>query len=211
LRQGGLPMLAIGLRINPYEYRCQKSIVSISNKLGPMRRELVLGAEVGTFLRFVLLLRGALRHAYERHPQRRPQRRQHERESPDRRSQQNYLHHYEGGDRPTSPDHRGGGDLEHIEQDGRRYGGEAPTGCKADQGDEVRSLDPPLDPLAEGDGRQQERQDSRRSLYQGHRKPTRRVVECLEVREGPEVPTQDAEGEHAYERRQPYRDPEPRT
>ena len=37
----------------------------------------------------------------------------------------------------------------------RRYGGEAPTGGEADQRDEVRPLHPPLDPLAEGDGRQE--------------------------------------------------------
>ena len=71
----------------------------------------------------------------------------------------------------------------------------------------MRSLHPPLDPLAEGDGRQQERQDPGRSLYQGHRKPTARIVECLEVLEGPEVPTQDAEGEHTNERSQPTATP----
>ena len=57
-------------------------------------------------------------------------------------------------DHPISPGHRGGGDLQHVEQDGRRYGGEAPAGGEADKGDEMRSVDPPLDPLAEGDGRQ---------------------------------------------------------
>ena len=90
----------------------------------------------------------------------------------------------------------------------RCYGGEAPRGGKADQGDEVRPLDPPLDPLTEGDGRQKERQDRGRSLYQGHCKPTASIVECLEMLEGPEVPTQDAEGEHANERPKPHRDPE---
>ena len=38
-----------------------------------------------------------------------------------------------------------------------------------------------------------------------------RVVEGLEVLEGPEVPAQDAEGEHDHERGQTHRDPEPRA
>src|SRR5918993_204484 len=70
---------------------------------------------------------------------------------------------------------------------------------------------PPLDPLAEGHGRQQERQNPGRGLYQGHRKPTSRIVECPQVLEGPEVPTQDAEGEHTNEGSQSHRDPEPRA
>src|SRR5688572_21456839 len=52
---------------------------------------LVRGAALGAFLRLGLL-GGALGHPHERHPKRRPQRRQHERESPDRRGQQRYLH-----------------------------------------------------------------------------------------------------------------------
>jgi hypothetical protein len=68
---------------------------------------------------------------------------------------------------------------------------------------------PPLDPIAEGHGRQKERQDTGRGLYQGHRKPTSRIVECPQVLEGPEVPTQDAKGEHTNERSKSHRDPEP--
>jgi hypothetical protein len=75
----------------------------------------------------------------------------------------------------------------------------------------VRSLHPPPDALAEGDGSQQECEDPGRSLYQGHREPTACVVECLKVAKGPEVPTQDAEGEHAYKRHQAHCDPEPRA
>src|SRR5215213_2704120 len=108
---------------------------------------LAWGAELGAFFRPVLL-RDALGNPHERYPKRRPQTRQHERESPNRRGQQHYLHHDEGRDYPAFIGHRGGGDLQHIEEDPRRYGGEAPTGGKANQGDEVRSLDPPLDPLA---------------------------------------------------------------
>ena len=63
----------------------------------------------------------------------------------------------------------------------------------------------------EGDGSQQEREDPGRGLYQGHRKPAPRVVECLKVLKGPEVPTQDAEGEHAHKRHHAHRDPEPRA
>jgi hypothetical protein len=75
----------------------------------------------------------------------------------------------------------------------------------------VRSLHPPLDPLNKGHGRQQQREDAGRSLYHGQRKPTARIVECHEVLEGPEVPTQDAEGEHTNEGSQPHSDPEPRA
>src|SRR5215212_3846259 len=136
---------------------------------------LAWGAELGAFFRPVLL-RGALGNPHERYPKRRPQTREHEREGPDRRRQQRYLHHHEGRDHQPLSGHGGGGDLQHVEGDGRRYGGEAPTGGKADQGDEVRSLDPPLDPLAEGDGRQEERQDPGRGLYQGYREPAASVV-----------------------------------
>src|SRR5215208_6187395 len=136
---------------------------------------LALGAHAGAFLRLVLL-RGTLGNPHESHPKRRPQRREHERESPDRRRQQRYLHHHEGRDHQPFPGHGGGGDLQHVEGDGRRYGGEAPAGGEADQRDVVRPLDPPLDTLAEGDGRQEERQDPGRSLYQGYREPAARVV-----------------------------------
>jgi hypothetical protein len=94
---------------------------------------LVLGADIfGPFFRFVLL-RGALRNSHERYPRRRQQRRQHERESLDRHGQQRYLHHDEGGNHPAFLDHGGGGDLQNVEQDGWRYGGEAPAGGKANQ------------------------------------------------------------------------------
>src|SRR5215208_5055036 len=108
---------------------------------------LAWGADLGAFLRPVLL-RDALGNPHERHPKRRPQTRQHERESPDRRGQQRYLHHDEGTDHPALLDHGGGGDLQHVEEDGRSYGGEAPAGGEADQGDEVRSRHTPLDSLA---------------------------------------------------------------
>src|SRR5918993_5256235 len=172
---------------------------------------LVLGADLLGASLCLGLFGGALRNPHERYPKRRPQRRQHERKSPDRHGQQRYLHHDEGRDHPTFLDNGGGGDLQHVEQDCRCYGGEAPTGGKANQGDEVRSLHPPLDPLAESDGRQKERQDPGRSLDQGHRKPTARIVERLQVLEGPEVPAQDAEGEHDHERSQPHHGPEPRA
>src|SRR5215218_7635222 len=102
---------------------------------------LAWGAELGAFFRPVLL-RGALGNPHERHPERRPQTRQHERESPDRRRQQRYLHHDEGRDHQHFPGHGGGGDLQHVEADGRRYGGEAPAGGEADQRDVVRPLNP---------------------------------------------------------------------
>src|SRR5215218_7753016 len=102
---------------------------------------LALGADLGAFLRLVLL-RGALGNPHERHPKRRPQRREHKRECPDRRRQQRYLRHDEGTDHQPFPGHGGGGDLQHIEDDGRRYSGEAPAGGEADQRDVVRPLNP---------------------------------------------------------------------
>src|SRR5215208_4532636 len=87
---------------------------------------LAWGADLGAFLRPVLL-RDALGNPHERHPKRRPQTRQHERERPDRRRQQRYLHHHQGRDQPAFSGHGGGGDLQHVEADGRSYGGEAPA------------------------------------------------------------------------------------
>src|SRR3954453_21300036 len=137
---------------------------------------LAWGADlVGAFLS-LLFLRDALGNPHERHPQSRPQTRQHEREGPDRRRQQRYLHHDEGRDQPALLDHGGGGDLQHVEGDGRPYGDETPAGGEAYQRDEVRTLHPPLDPIAEVAGRQEGRKDTGRGLYEGYREPTARVV-----------------------------------
>src|SRR5215216_4415351 len=144
--------------LNTLESNHKLGSAEVQSAPSPWINKLPLGADLGASLRLGLL-GGALRYPYERYPQRRPQRRQHERESPNRRGQQHYLHHDEGGNHPAFLDHGGGGDLQHIEQDCRRYGGEASTSGKANQGDEVRSLHPPLDPFAEGHGRQKERQD----------------------------------------------------
>src|SRR5215213_2991730 len=175
--------------INPYSPECVEGVFSevelrLYGVLRSSQREtgsktvpLAPGAHPRALLRLLLvLLRGALRNPHERHPKRGPQTRQHERESPGRRRQQRYLHHDEGRDNQPFPGNGGGRNLQHVEDDGRCYGGEAPAGGEADQRDEVRPLNPPLDPLAEGDGRQEERQDPGRSLYEGHREPSARVV-----------------------------------
>src|SRR5215207_9579046 len=106
----------------PSRRRILRSTRSLGLEIRSWCSLLLLGAALGAFLRLGLL-GGTLRNPHERYPKRRPERRQHEREGPDRRGQQRYVRHDEGRDHPAFLDHGGGGALQHVEQDGRRYGG----------------------------------------------------------------------------------------